>query len=359
MKRKIMTLALVVFFLGSGYTAFAQGSDPSIEFADIPGNGDSIKPFKLGKTEITNQQYVDFLNAALLKNFITVGPVENAARQMILDKDGNQMVNILGYRVVRDHDQNGVYELLEMENPLNRSWVEYDSRKNRFSVPDPNKVNWNHYFDKASFPNVVDKITNWHELRKFWPEGEKDSQSILAGPLDSDHELPSLEEVKRWPVNHMKYYGAKAFADFYGYDLPALEELQWAAAGGKGYKYGTSDGTISSDNVVCKCLPDGTKFTRGMPPHKGHVQPVGTFASNPYGVYDLSGNVYEWTKTLNNKDLNCRSKKSEGEESFVRIGGSWNYPARFQSLETRQCKDTSVARGNDHFGFRVVKRTNK
>ncbi len=358
-----------------GFRVVKRKHDRSIEFADIPGNGDDVEDFQMSITEITNQQYVNFLNAALRKNMITVGEVEpldesqaaiekiaaysSRNQQLIYDKNGNWMIDLLGVRVTGDHDKDGIFELLEMENPLSRVMIEYDSEKERFRVVNPKKVDWSIYFDEENLPEGVkpaDKVTNWHELHKFWPKGEKeaDDNLIYAGPLDSDHKLPSLKEVKSWPVNHILYYGAKAFADFYAYDLPTLEELQWAAEGGYGYEYGTFDGSIHENNVVCNWLPGGPWGPNG--PAKGHVQPVGTFEPNPYGVYDLSGNVYEWTKTINNDDLNCADKTDPGWESFVRIGGAWNYNWEAQSLATKNCKDTSINRGNDHFGFRVVKK---
>ena len=187
MKRKIMTLAPVVFFLGLLCTAFAQGSDPSIEFADIPGNGDGIEPFKMSITEITNQQYVNFLNAALRENKITVGPVEplnqmsappypppfylqkmrnykSKYQQLVYDEYGNRILNLLNIRPTVDHNEDGIVERWEVKNPLNRCWIEYDSDKERFRVVNPKKVDWDKYFDSDNLPAgipVVDSITNW------------------------------------------------------------------------------------------------------------------------------------------------------------------------------------------------------
>jgi len=49
-----------------------NSNESTVEFVDIPGDGTDILPFKLGKTEVTNQQYVDFLNSAMSENLITV-----------------------------------------------------------------------------------------------------------------------------------------------------------------------------------------------------------------------------------------------------------------------------------------------
>jgi len=86
MKNKLMILPLLLLFFFGCNTAMKKSPSVSgaqnvkqsheIEFVDIPGNGDDIKPFKMGKTEVTNQQYVDFLNAALLENKVSVGKIE-------------------------------------------------------------------------------------------------------------------------------------------------------------------------------------------------------------------------------------------------------------------------------------------
>ena len=66
MNKKIMALVLLVLFYGLPYPVFAQATDPSIEFVDIPGNGKDVQPFKMAKTEVTNQQNPYLVN----KNYI-------------------------------------------------------------------------------------------------------------------------------------------------------------------------------------------------------------------------------------------------------------------------------------------------
>lgn len=381
MKKLVIFLVLSItsmIVLGCKQSVDNRISDGStVEFVDVPGDGENIEPFKMAKTEITNQQYVDFLNAALRENMITVGSATGASSWIVLDVDGNQMLNILGIRVIKDHDRDGIYELWEMENPLNRSMIEYNSDKEMFNVVNPKDVNWNIYFDDSLYPNVIDQITDWCEFHEFWPDGvthegrevivfSKDIYSTdgsvkdnitFAGHLDTDCELPTLEEVKNWPVNHIQYYGAKGFADFYEYELPSLQEFQWAGKGGhEDWVYATDDGTINMDNVVYN-----GGYDRSTGKHKGHPQPVATFASNPYGVYDLSGNAAEWTRTESSEPNNCRQnpadRGSSGGDSvptMLRIDGAWPRPDMMCKIS--DCIVTEINRGNDHFGFRIVKR---
>jgi len=401
-KQFLATLVLIMVTLSSVYA----NESKEIEFAQIPGDGKSIVPFQMSKTEITNQQYVDFLNDALKDGKITVGEVEpldqnssspavpqNLAKQMrgyksnnqqlVFDHNGNRILDLLNIRMTGDHGYDGAIDKWELKNPLNRLMIEYNSKIEKFNVADPKKVDWNLYFDERNLSegiDVVDSITNWAELQDFWPEGitvknrdivsfdrgEYDENVLFAGRYDLDLKLPTHEEVKNWPVIYMEYYSAKAFADYYGYDLPTVDEYKWVVDGGKGYKYGTSDGTISPDKSVYNghsIADDYQKLPKGGLDHnnwpgqdKGHVQPVASFDPNPYGVYDLSGNVIEWTQSKNDPESNCRSNVQPGFESYITVGSGWTYPEEYTSFDKKCFTETNVGATNDHFGFRIVKR---
>ncbi len=91
------------------------------------------------------------------------------------------------------------------------------------------------------------------------------------------------ESISRnWPVVAVTWYGAKAFAQHYGLDLPTEAEWEYAAGGGTlEYDYATDDGTIGPAKANYGYLI-------------GHPTEVGSYPSNPFGLYDMTGNVCEW-----------------------------------------------------------------
>jgi len=60
-----------------------------------------------------------------------------------------------------------------------------------------------------------------------------------------------------------------------------------------------------------------------------HISPVGSFAANPFGLYDTVGNVWEWTcseyeNRYKRKEQYCLSKnRAKSNGTFVLRGGSW------------------------------------
>jgi sulfatase modifying factor 1 len=96
-----------------------------------------------------------------------------------------------------------------------------------------------------------------------------------------------------------------------GYRLPMAAEWGYAAKGGKNYKYAGSNDL----NEV--------GWYNGNSGAKTHC--VGKKKPNDYGLYDMSGNVWEWCFDKSPNDLSRR----------VRRGGSWSGDSGYCEVSTR------------------------
>ena len=118
-----------------------------------------------------------------------------------------------------------------------------------------------------------------------------------------------------------------------GYRLPTVEEWQYAAEGGKSYKYS------GSDNL------DEVGWYDGNSGDKTH--PVAQKKPNGYGLYDMSGNVWEW----------CWDSNSNFSGERYNCGGSWSSNADYCEVGR---EGWNYANSTDDFlGFRIVRSTGK
>ena len=113
-------------------------------------------------------------------------------------------------------------------------------------------------------------------------------------PQGPDSDLAGLDDH---PVVHIAYADAEAYARWAGKALPTEAEFEFAARGGlddADYAWGDSlapEGRMLANYwqglfpLANQCL-DGWEGT----------SPVRSFPANPYGAYDLIGNVWEWTQ---------------------------------------------------------------
>ena len=128
------------------------------------------------------------------------------------------------------------------------------------------------------------------------------------------------------------------------YRLPTEAEWEFAARGGnssKGFKY---SGSHTLSNVGWYTYNSGSK-----------THPVGQKQANELGLYDMSGNVWEWCSDWYGDYSSSSETNPKGPATGsyrVLRGGSWNYYARDCRVSYRHGTD-AYDRNYDH-GFRLV-----
>lgn len=124
--------------------------------------------------------------------------------------------------------------------------------------------------------------------------------------------------------------GVKWNQEANGYRLPTEAEWEYAAKGGESYLYSGSD---KVDEVAWY---DGNS--------NDETHPVGQKKANGYGLYDMSGNVYEWV---------FNTWKGERSPDRVVRGGCWFYLAGNSRVSYRNRYSASLR--FDFYGFRMAR----
>jgi formylglycine-generating enzyme required for sulfatase activity len=185
--------------------------------------------------------------------------------------------------------------------------------------------------------------TEWYEIGSSYAKIKETSDGVFE-----------VEEgFERHPVVEVSWYGARAYAAWLSeqtgqsYRLPTEAEWEYAARGGEA---GAKDEFLySGSNTI-----DEVAWYSGNSGSRRHE--VGQKQPNQLGLYDMSGNVWEWVQDWYGDYPSEAQVNPEGPNSGsyrVQRGGCWfNYPGNCRAADRGYNGPTS--RGNN-LGFRLAR----
>ena len=301
---------------------FTMGTDdPEAHEAERPAHKVQVAGFWIDQTEVTNAQFRKFVDAT-------------------------------GYKTVA-------------ERPIDWEVMKKDLPPGTPKPPDDQLRPGSLVFTPPAGvlpPGGLDDITNWWR----WVAGA--DWKHPEGPESS------IDGMDDYPVVHVAYEDAEAYARWAGKRLPTEAEWERAARGGvEGRKFAWGDSFAPEGKRLANTWQG--KFPEMVEDQDGHpkIAPVKCYPPNPYGLYDTIGNVWEWCSDWyrpdayridGEKDLTVDpkgpDKSYDPNEPYqpkrVTRGGSFlcssNYCTNYRPA-ARQ--GSAIDSGLSHTGFRCVK----
>lgn len=185
---------------------------------------------------------------------------------------------------------------------------------------------------------------------------EVSNQEYLKFCIETGHKLPEFWNVEifrsgenylHFPVVGINWYDAMSYAKWAGKRLPTEAEWEYAARGG----------------LAEMEYPNGNEWTKARAENtpanwENNIEEIGANEANGYGLYNMGGNVWEWTadRYAENYYVESPSKNPKGPTNGtcrVIRGGSWHSGAMCKKVYYR--KGLTANWVDFAVGFRCVK----
>lgn len=286
----------------------------------------SVQSFYIAQAEVTNKEYRDFVHY-----------IRDSLAHHLLGhfKNGSEI----------DWKQNIDWN----DNRLDAMMTPPDQRLYGKKEIDPERLNMEiEFFGQKEIVNVYPDTLRW--ISDFsYSYNEVLVKRYFSHPMYNNYPVVgvSLKQALafcQWKTNQVN---ANVIVR-----LPTNAEWESAAIGGNEAnavypatkKFDCNSGVATErDGAVFKGQQDDGFF---------YTAPVKSFAPNTYALYDMKGNVSEWTSTALDEIKNVEVKPDKQKRLFIVKGGGWNSPPYY--LQPGVCQFYNAGTANTWIGFRYV-----
>jgi|WetSurMetagenome_2_1015567.scaffolds.fasta_scaffold01719_12 formylglycine-generating enzyme required for sulfatase activity len=167
---------------------------------------------------------------------------------------------------------------------------------------------------------------------------------IWTGQGFKNVRVPRNFRNARYPAVCVTWFQAQAYCRAHGKRLPTEAQWEYAALAGRRANYAWGDEPPSP--------------RRCPSPPARHPERTGSFAPNPWGLYDMTGNVWEWTADHYDPDYYASARQSDpqgsdvGQYRVIRGGGWYSGPQQLR-VKNRQWFEPNF--GEVSIGFRCAR----
>jgi len=220
-----------------------------------------------------------------------------------------------------------------------------------------------------------------------YPSGDGCGQGRAIFKWEKDPKLtwenPGYAQTDRDPVVCVSWRDAQAYVSWLNrkarrsggaasangpYRLPSEAEWEYAARAGTTTKFYWGDDDAAAPAHAWFNANSGCKAVSGLFCDGGQTHPVGAKPPNAFGLYDMAGNVWQWTEDCYdnsyagiptdgraNETPSTDPKANDSQGKCLRVdrGGSWMFPAWLLRSATRERNPADFR--NDVMGFRVAR----